>query len=309
MCIFLGQPLIIFVTWMPCLHKLCTHNLSSNKVGSATRNWVLHQKKQPLHELGVKALCWCFCLSFCKQATCRTLQGSAGSPPPHPFICCSSNPRDDPACVQEQRDIYRETRVYFPESCCICCLSDIAVLLLSRALTTPSIIFPCPPSGQQKIWGCLHFSRGCQLCLCSACSVSCRRRWFIWKVPRPGCQWATASCSLGLPAGLSHLKKLTGWCFYPALLPHSFSEHFALFTKAKGLLGSFCHSMCPTACSFVGTESLALFFWRTCCIKNLCPDVILHSEVWLQYICLFTACLYTVKYKCQPINQHQAYTV
>lgn len=64
-CIFLGQPLIFFVTWMPCLHKLCTHNLSS-KVGSATQKWVL-QEKQPLHKPGVKALCWRLCWPFSKD--------------------------------------------------------------------------------------------------------------------------------------------------------------------------------------------------------------------------------------------------
>lgn len=126
--------------------------------------------------------------------------------------------------------------------------------------------------------------------VCSTCSVSCRR-WLIWKVWKPSCPWATASCSLGIPTGLSHFKKLFGGCFYPALLPHSFSEYFALFTKAKGLLGSFCHSIWPTACSFVGTESLVPFFWRTRCIRSFCFDSILHSEVWLQCVCLFTACL------------------
>lgn len=170
---------------------------------------------------------------------------------------------------------------------------------------TPSIIFPFPTAGQQKMWCCLHFSRGCQLSVCSICSVSCRRRWLIWKCGG----LATASCSLGIPAGLSHFKKLFGGCFYPALLPHSFSEHVVLFTKAKGLVGSFCHSMWPTACSSVRTKSLAGFFWRTCCIKNFCLDGLLHSEVWSQCVCLFTARLHTAKYKLQPTNQHQAHIV
>lgn len=43
--VFLPYKKILFVTRMPYLHKLYTHNLSSNKINSATQNSVLHQEK------------------------------------------------------------------------------------------------------------------------------------------------------------------------------------------------------------------------------------------------------------------------
>lgn len=52
-----------------------------------------------------------------------------------------------------------------------------------------------------------------------------------------------------------------------------------------------------------------LLLKKTCCIKNFCLDGILHSEVGLQCVYLFIACLQTVKYKLQPANQHQDHTV
>lgn len=69
--------------------------------------------------------------------------------------------------------------------------------------------------------------------------VSCRRRWFIWKVPRPGCQWATASCSLGLPAGLSHLKKLNWLMLLSCSATTQLFRAFCFIHQGKGAAGQF----------------------------------------------------------------------
>lgn len=250
---FLPYKKIFLVTWMPCLHQRCTRNLRSNKVDSVTRKWSLHQQKHTgsaqargqgtaprlvrvrhsvkqairgtlcTHLLGVLHPT----LSYATLKKIPLGSCTAG-------LCVTASPR---MCGSggTVANHYLEMGVYSPESC-ICCLADTAVHLLHWTLTTPSIFFHFPAAGLQKMQCCPHLPHSCQLCF--TCSMSCRRRIFIWWLPR--CPWATASSSLGLPADLSPFQKLSCCRFYTALAPHGFWEHFALFTESNRSLQRGC---------------------------------------------------------------------